>query len=370
MADILHLVPRAQPVEVWPPPPVRPGWHTETATEDHGPPADRDVAALRGQTARQIAHWGAAVEGLARPDNFAAPAAWASLENRLGLALRTELQRAVDRLRPKVCTLGAALTAAHSADQVQDIRRAVVGLRFEVQRVETMADFYGDAVNSLTGERLTALLGACDLLAVRSMEPVLAPLGQPVPPVLTYVDKGLGALILHAGVRLWDPAVVSPVAAVKVTRHNLLRPTALIHETGHQIALQLGWNQELARALRTAAAPAGEAVAEAWSGWGQEIAADAIAFAHTGYAALAALHDVIAGTPSSVTNILPGDPHPPATLRVLLGTAICRDWYGAGPWDDMELAWLRAHPAARIRADHPTRGTGAPTNPNAATPCT
>ncbi|MFI1731122.1 hypothetical protein ACH40E_18205 [Streptomyces acidicola] len=352
MVDVLRLAPRAQPVETWPPPPPRPGWHYERSEQgeavEYGPPAERDVAALRTQAARQIAHWTAAVEGLARPDNFAAPAAWESLEHRLGLALRTELQRAVDRLRPRARSLATALAAARTADQVQDVRRAVVALRHEVQQVETVADFYGDAVNSRTGHRLTALLGACDLLAVRSMEPVLVPLGQPVPRVLTYVDKGMGASILRAGVRLWDPAAISPVAAVKITRHNLLRPTALIHETGHQVAFQLGWNGELARTLHAAAAAAGTAVADEWAGWAQEIAADAFAFAHTGYAALAALHDVIAGPPRNVTTILPGDPHPPAYLRVLLGTAMCRDWYGAGPWDDMELAWLRSYPLDEV----------------------
>ncbi|MEV5989047.1 hypothetical protein AB0L85_29290 [Streptomyces sp. NPDC052051] len=366
MADILRLAPRAQPVETWPPPPVRPGWHTEADTasttgtaprppmsavaEEHGPPTERDIAALRAQTARQISHWSAAVEGLARPDNFASPAAWASLESRLGVALRTELQRAVDRLRPKARALAVALAAAHSVDQVQDVRRAVMTLRHEYQRVETMADFYGDAVNTRTGERITALLRACDLLALRTMEPVLVPLGQPVPPVLCYLNEGLGASILRAGVRLWDPAAISPVAAVKITRHNLLRPTALIHETGHQVAFQLGWNEELARALREAAVSAGREVADAWAGWAQEIAADALAFAHTGFSALAALHDVIAGTPGSVTNMPPGDPHPPAYLRVLLGTAMCRDWYGAGPWDEMELAWLRSYPLDQVPA--------------------
>ncbi|MGW6911289.1 hypothetical protein [Streptomyces sp. NPDC054940] len=359
MVDVQRLAPRAQPVQTWPPPSPRPGWHYERPEpaqsvrgEEYGPPAERDLAALHAQTARQIAHWTAAVEGLARPDNFAAPAAWESLERRLGLALRTELQRAVDRLRPKARALAGALAAARTADRVQDVRRGVVALRQEVQQVETVADFYGDAVNSRTGERLTALLGACDLLAVRSMEPVLTPLGQPVPQVLTYVDKGMGASILRAGVRLWDPAAFSPVAAVKITRHNLLRPTALIHETGHQVAFQLGWNGELASALRQAAAPAGEAVADEWAGWAQEIAADAFAFAHTGYAALAALHDVIAGPARNVTTILPGDPHPPAYLRVLLGTAICRDWFGDGPWDDMELAWLRSYPLEEVPRRH------------------
>ena len=39
------------------------------------------------------------------------------------------------------------------------------------------------------------------------------------------------------------------MAAIKITRHNLLRPTAVIHEAGHQVAHIAGWNEELAAAL-------------------------------------------------------------------------------------------------------------------------
>ena len=40
--------------------------------------------------------------------------------------------------------------------------------------------------------------------ATKSMAPLLQPMGKSVPPVLTYIDKGLGASILKAGLRLWD----------------------------------------------------------------------------------------------------------------------------------------------------------------------
>ena len=49
-----------------------------------------------------------------------------------------------------------------------------------------------------------ALLRACDTLAYRSMAQILDQIGQPTPAVLTYIDKGLGASILKAGLRLWD----------------------------------------------------------------------------------------------------------------------------------------------------------------------
>ena len=156
------------------------------------------------------------------------------------------------------------------------------------------------------------------------MAQILDQIGKPTPVVLTYIDKGLGASILKAGLRLWDAGAASPVAAVKITRHNLLRPTAVIHEAGHQVAHIAGWNQELSAALSQGLAGSSGELGRRLVGWASEIAADAVAFVHTGFASVAALHDVLAGETSSVFRHTPGDPHPICYLRVLLGVEMCR----------------------------------------------
>jgi hypothetical protein len=180
------------------------------------------------------------------------------------------------------------------------------------------------------------------------MELVLQPLGRPVPPVLTYIDKGLGASILRAGVRLWDGGTFSPAAAIKITRHNLYRPTSLIHETGHQVAHLTGWTEEYAQGLRHELGPhAPRAVVELWEETASEIVADIHAFVHCGYGAVAALHDVVAAEETAVLRYVPGDPHPIPYVRVLLNVELCRRTYGAGPWDDLAAAWRNVHPLTR-----------------------
>jgi hypothetical protein len=292
-----------------------------------------------------VAHWRAAVVGLRDLENFASAAAWRSLERYLDVALRRHLGEAVDRLAREAEVLAAELRAASGARELEQLRVRVIRFRRKYLQVETALDFYGDAINSRTSPRLAGLLGACDELATISMRSVLEPLGRPVPPVLTYVDKGLGASILRAGLRLWDGGSVSPAAAVKITRQNLYRPTALIHETGHQVAHILGWNDELAELLERELRPAAAAAAGVWAGWASEIAADTYAFAHTGYGSVAALHDVVSGG-AAVFRLAGGDPHPVAYLRVLLGTQMCVRFFGAGPWDDLARAWVGAHPLA------------------------
>jgi hypothetical protein len=299
--------------------------------------------ALQTQVARQIAYWRVAVVGLREAENFASAAAWSGLERYLDVALREHLGGAAERLSREADVLEAELRAAATGAEFERLRRRVLSFRRRYLQVETALDFYGDAVSTRTSPRLAGLLRACDSLAAMSMERVLTPLRRDVPPVLTYVDKGLGASILRAGLRLWDGGSLSPAAVIKITRQNLYRPTALIHESGHQVAHVLGWNDELAALLKRALERDGGEVADAWSSWASEIAADTHAFAHTGYGSVAALHDVVSGGPT-VFRHAPGDPHPIAYLRVLLGVQMCVRFFGAGPWDGLADAWRTAYP--------------------------
>jgi hypothetical protein len=225
---------------------------------------------------------------------------------------------------------------------MEELRVRVIRFRQRYLQVETALEFFGHAVNTRTSARIAGLLRACDAMAVMSIRKVLEPLRQPVPPILTYIDKGLGASILRAGLRLWDGGSVSPTAVLKLTRQNLYTPTSLCHEAGHQLAHIVGWNRELAALLERELAPASSELAATWAGWASEIAADTHAFAHTGYGSVAALHDVVSGGPS-VFRLIPGDPHPVAYLRVLLGVQMCIRFYGAGPWDDLGRAWVEAY---------------------------
>lgn len=301
------------------------------------------IAAIRTQLQRQVAHWAAAAARL-ELDDLASPEAWKRLEQYLGVALRNHLGAVITRLRQEASVLVAMERAATSATAMAELRRRLLAFRRQYSRAEYTLDYFADAINTRTSPRMAALLRACDILAHRSMALLLDPLGKETPPVITYVDRGLGASILKAGLRLWDGGDASPVAAIKVTRHNLLRPTALIHEAGHQVAHITSWNQELATILGSTLSGAPGDIAATWSSWSSEIAADAFAFVHTGYASVAALHDVIAGDADAVFRHSPGDPHPIPFLRVLLGVEMCRHVFGRGPWDGLAEAWKLLNP--------------------------
>jgi hypothetical protein len=306
---------------------------------------------VHSHIARQVKHWTTAAARLEKLDDLASPAAWAGLEQYLGLAVRRHLTQVVQTARHEAALVEAAMAAARTPAQLAAVRRQLLAFRGFYLRIETTLDFFASAINSRTSQGVAGLMRACDTLAHRSMAQLLDALGKPTPVVLTYLDKGLGASILKAGLRLWDATSINPVAAIKITRHNLHRPTALIHEAGHQVAHIVGWNAELAAALSAGLPDAPAGVADVWAGWASEIAADAFAFVHTGYGSVAALHDVLAGEETFVFRYGPGDPHPVSFLRVLLGVEMCRKFYGSGPWDELADVWTRLYPVERAPAE-------------------
>lgn len=306
------------------------------------------VAAIGGQVARQVAHWVQAAARL-KLDDLASAEAWGRLESYLGISARRHLQGVIDRLADDARALEAARTAAQDEAALAAVHRQLIAFEHRYLRAETTLDFFADAVNVRTNAEMAGLLRACDTLAQRSMAALLDAIGKPTPPALTYLDKGRGASILKAGLRLWDGGQVCPVAVIKVTRHNLLRPTALVHEAGHQVAHIAGWNEELGALLADTLlheGGLGTEAAQTWGSWASEIAADCFAFVHTGFASVVALHDVLAAEAPLAFRAVPGDPHPVGYLRVLLGVALCRHAWGAGPWDALADAWRALHPLA------------------------
>ena len=295
---------------------------------------------------RQLAHWRAAARTFRDAEKFASVEAWRSLERDTGEPLRRQLHAVVEDLlalgdRTAALVDGAQRNPAAIAPAAAAVQR----FRRRYSQVDATLDFLGDAVNTRTSVLVRNALCTLDQLAMASMAPALGAARIPVPRVLVYLDKGLGASILRAGVRLWAPGALMPVAAVKIVRHNLYRPTSLFHETGHQVAHLIDWVPAMRAAL--ARELAGDRELQAmWTPWASEIAADVHAFLHTGYASIAALYDVV-GDQDAILRWPVDGPHPIGWLRTALGCAFCTVAFGAkGPWQDLLLAMQAHFPAA------------------------
>lgn len=295
------------------------------------------IVSQHASLSRQVNHWYQAATRLATLDHLASGFAWNGIDHKIGMLLKKSMQESVAEVVALANSLKRQLDNSSSPEELRSIKRGLIRLRERYLKTEETIHFYTVAINSRTTPGISALLRACDILCMRSMQELLTPLEKVTPSVLTYVEKGVGASILKAGLRLWDGRI-SPVAAIKITQHNLFRPTAIIHETGHQVAHVIHWNEELAVALSRLAGHS-NIVGAAFAGWASEIAADAFAFVHAGYASVAALHDVVSGTPQAVFAYHQHDPHPISYIRVLLNIEMCRQCFGSGQWDDLEAAF-------------------------------
>lgn len=287
---------------------------------------------------RQVAHWLAAARTFRDAEEFASLEAWRSVERDIGAPLRQHMHDVVEEMiRLGEATAALVKVAGQDPAALQRASAAVQRFRRRYIQVDVTLDFIGDAVNSRTSPMLRVALTALDRLAVASMAPVLQRANKPIPKVLVYQDKGTGASILRAGVRLWAPGSIMPVAAIKIVRHNLYRPTSLFHETGHQVAHLTGWTPSVRAAIGRALDDDAE-LRSMWMPWASEIAADVYAFLHTGYASVAALYDVV-GDAETILNWPIGDPHPIGWLRTALGCAFATLCFGAaGPWELLQGA--------------------------------
>lgn len=295
---------------------------------------------------RQLAHWLAAARTFRDAEEFASLEAWKSVERDIGAPLRQRMHAAVEELIALGDATASLIAEAKRKNAVaRHAMAAVQRFRRQFVQVDTTLDFLGDAVNSRTSPLLRAALRTLDELALASMAAPLRAANKPVPRALVYQDKGTGASILRAGVRLWAPGTVMPVAAIKIVRHNLYRPTSLFHETGHQVAHLTDWVPALRKSLGDALADDDELRAM-WTPWASEIAADVFAFLHTGYASVTALYDVV-GDARTILRWPIGDPHPIGWLRTALGCEFARRCFGPeGPWDSLQNAMQAHHPAS------------------------
>jgi hypothetical protein len=311
-----------------------------------GDTTDRATQGLKRHVLRQLTHWEGAAKRLDDFEASAPPAAWATLEKRVGLTLRGELKEAREQLGREAAVVRASFHAARTRSDFERIDGQLARLRDRYLLTELLVEFFVDAVRSRTNPEVGTQLRACDAMAERAIGSALEHLGMKAPPLVTYFKPGRGAAILRIGTPLWDGSL-SPVAAVRVTYHMRWRQTALFHECGHQFAAVTGYNDAFARLLLRELGPSGTEVAELVASWASEMAADAFAFAHAGFAAVVAVSDVISGTDAETFRFIPGDPHPIAYLRVMLGVEMCRRFYGMGPWDELADSWSALHRVAR-----------------------
>ncbi|WP_139210134.1 hypothetical protein [Palleronia pelagia] len=256
-------------------------------------------------------------------------------------ASRTAL---ISRIKRYVDWLGSREAARASAREGQ--RRFSV-LRLLFNRVLTHLDLYSDAL-SQRGERDTGVqLAGLDVLAADAMA---LPGYFESPPLICYLDRGIGAAIRRARTRL-PGGGKNPSAIIRVPRERMIGTgvaSSLVHEVGHQAAALLGLVNSLRTRLRKHIATLTSTEAQIWQWferWISEVIADFWSVARLGITSTLGLVGVVSLPRAFVFRIGSDDPHPIPWIRIFLSAEIGARLFPDPQWDRLARLWAALYPA-------------------------
>lgn len=175
------------------------------------------------------------------------------------------------------------------------------------------------------------------------------------PPVICYLDRGIGAAIRRARTRL-PGGGRNPVAIVKVPRERMVGSgiaSSLIHEVGHQAAALLGLVESLRPVLRglRRGSPGEEKAWMLWERWISEIVADFWSIARVGVGSTLGLIGVVSLPRAFVFRINMDDPHPTPWVRVKLSSAIGHALYPQPVWQRLSALWESYYPTQGLHEE-------------------
>lgn len=220
-------------------------------------------------------------------------------------------------------------------------RFCLLRLRFNaaLARVDTFADVLSQRSEHGVGVWLAGLdAAAADLLAL--------PDAYTPPPVVCYLDRGLGAAIRRARTRL-PGGGPSPVAILRVPRERMVGSgiaASIAHEVGHQAAALLELVPSLRPTLRGLGRGPGGGAWVYWERWLSEILADLWAVAQVGVAGTMGLMAVVSLPRPFVFRVSLDDPHPFPWIRVALSCAMGDALYPHPQWTRLRRLWEALYP--------------------------
>jgi hypothetical protein len=257
---------------------------------------------------------------------------------------RRHLHALVDEFLKKLRSKDPAWTTAEEA------QRAFTLLRLQFNAVLSHFDLFDNVVTQRSENEVGVWLSGLDVLSADALH--LRGHYYDAPPVICYLDRGVGAAIRRARTRI-PGGGSTPVAIVKVPRERMVGSgiaSSLIHEVGHQAAALLDLVESLRPLLRGIAKgnPAQALAWRLWERWISEIVADVWSVARAGVASTMGLMGVVSLPRAFVFRINVDDPHPTPWIRVKVSAALGRALYPQEAWDRLTELWDSYYPLAGL----------------------
>ena len=274
------------------------------------------------------------------------PESQTAIEIILGKGRRELRQRAMEYLSWLQSHAGKNTTA-------EIAHRRFIFLRMQFNAVLNQFDLFNDVITQRSENEIGVWLSGLDVASADAL--YLPGDYYQAPPVLCYLDRGVGAAIRRARTRL-PGGGENPVAVIRVPRERMIGhgiASSLFHEVGHQAAALLDLVNSMRVALRELHGKPGpdQTVWQLWERWISEIVADFWSVARVGVASTLGLMSVVGLPRPFVFRVDTEDPHPAPWIRVKLSCAIGRALYPHPQWDIVESQWNAYYPLAGLEAN-------------------
>jgi hypothetical protein len=226
----------------------------------------------------------------------------------------------------------------------EDMQRRFVFLRLQFNAVLSQLDLFNQVITQRSENEQGVWLSGLDVVAADALA---LPEYYEAPPVICYLDRGVGAAIRRARTRL-PGGGENPVAVIRVPRERMIGSgiaSSLIHEVGHQGAALLGLVPSLQLELRTKQLYAREPLVwNLWDRWISEIVSDFWSIARVGVVSTLGLIGVVSLPRPFVFRVNIDDPHPTPWIRVKLSCAIGNGLYPHPQWQRVARLWESYYP--------------------------
>ena len=263
-----------------------------------------------------------------------------------GAAAATERYLVAGRREMRSLVLGYLAwlqTARAQQARAAEAQRRFTILRLKFNAVLTQFDLFNNVISQRSEHDIGVWLCGLDVVAADALA---LPGGYyEVPPLMCYLDRGVGAAIRRARTRL-PGGGESPVAIIRVPRERMVGSgiaSSLIHEVGHQASALLELAGSLRPLLRGMQRNGGTAwrLFERWIG---EILSDFWSCARLGISATVGLMGVVSLPRPFVFRLSLDDPHPVPWIRVRLSCAMGQALYPHPQWQRLANVWGAYYP--------------------------
>jgi hypothetical protein len=226
-------------------------------------------------------------------------------------------------------------------------------LRLRFNAVITHFDVFENVITQRSESDTGVWLSGLDVLSADALQ--LRGNFYQVPPIVCYLDRGVGAAIRRARTRL-PGGGSNPIGIIRVPRERMIGSgiaSSLVHEVGHQAAALLGLVESLRPLLRgLARSNQAESVAwKLWERWISEIVADLWSVARVGVGSTMGLMGVVSLPKPFVFRLNTDDPHPTPWIRVKVSAALGKALYPQPAWDQLTDLWDAYYPIDGVHAE-------------------